>query len=332
MWKIFAAFGIAFFVTFYVTPLIIWLSIKINALDHPEGKLKPQTKPIPNLGGFAVFAGFSFTLLLSYLINVIDTQFVLSILIGSIFMLFVGYLDDRYDIKSLKLYAHIFVGIVITLFGLHFNFISNQLLKYILTISIVILACNSLNLIDGVDGLAAGVVSIASLFFFILFTISGSNNGILTSLALLGSTTAFLIFNFSPAAIYLGNNGSLFLGLNIGIMMIIYPQSENLNTILPPIIIFAIPITDTVLAFIRRSINHQSFFCGDRSHFYDHLLRNGLSLKKTILIIYMICSMLGGIALIMSFIPLLFCMTIFLVITFCLTIIILKMKFYKIID
>lgn len=332
MWQSFAIFGFSFIVTLFTTPFMIWFSKKVNALDHPMAKLKPQKYAIPNLGGMAIFLGISFTLIFSLLINIIDLEFIISILSCSILILIIGIVDDKYNIKGLKLYTQIVIGIIMALLGIHFNFISSPLLKVITTVCVVVITCNSLNLIDGIDGLASGVVLIASTFFFILFATTGNIGGIILSLALIGSSAAFLIFNFSPASIYLGNNGSLFLGLIVAIMIIIYPSSNNFNYIIAPIVIFSIPITDTMLSFIRRIINGKSFLHGDRSHFYDHLVRNGIPLTKVILMIYISCSVLGGIAILISTMPLLFSLIVFFFITLGFTITIMKMKFYQIID
>lgn len=315
-----------------MTPVMIWLAKKMKAMDYPLAKLKPQKQAIPNLGGMAIFFGFSLTLLCWSLIGVIPTKSMVGILSSSLFIMIIGFLDDKYDLKGFKLLAHIFIGVLLAMSGIHFNFISHPILKILTTVGIVVIACNSLNLIDGIDGLAAGVVLIASTFFFILFVISGNMAGFVLSLALIGSTSAFLIFNFSPASIYLGNNGSLFLGLIIAVMMLIYPTSKNFNFILAPMIIFAIPIADTALSFTRRMMNGRSFLHGDRSHFYDHLVRNGHSLKKVILVIYIICSLLGGTAILITAMPLSISLILFFVITLIFMITILKLKFYRIID
>jgi len=332
MWKSFAIFGTSFIIALMTTPLLIWFSKKINFLDRPDGKLKPQDQPIPNLGGVAIFLGFTAALIFAFFIKAIDWNSIFSILLSAILLILIGFIDDKFDIKGLKLAAHIGAGVLLGIQGIRFVFISEPMISVAYTAIVVVITCNAINLIDGVDGLAGGVVGIASVFFFILFAISNNVLGMVVALALLGGAVAFLIFNFNPASIYLGNSGSLFAGLITAVMMTLYPTSENTSLVLAPIIVIAIPIADMILAFVRRIINHRPFLAGDRSHFYDHLLYKGLPLKKMILIIYIICTLLGMLAVLTSASPQSIGLMIFLLVALSIIIVITKMKFYKIID
>ncbi len=322
----------SFISTLYLIPLTIWLSIKINAFDIPDNRLKPHTAAISNLGGLAVFGGFASGLLLSSLFGLMNSAYMVKIISISFFMMGVGLIDDRYDIGEFKLIAQALSGVFIYFAGFHISFLSGELIKFISTIFIVILSCNSLNLIDGADGLAAGIVSIASFFFIVLFILSGSDEGVIVSLILLSSSAAFLIFNLSPAIIYLGNSGSLFWGVVIAMMMMAYPSSMKISSLLAPVAIFAIPIADTTLSFCRRVMNGRSVFKGDRNHFYDHFMKNGFSLKKMITIVYLTCILFGICAIFISLVQPISGIMIFVSIVLFLFVIIIRMRLYQIFD
>jgi UDP-GlcNAc:undecaprenyl-phosphate GlcNAc-1-phosphate transferase len=318
--------------TLAATPVMRRLSERTGFLDHPSGPLKPHNGAMPNLGGFAVLLGFTPAVSIGYLIEIGDAGLVRIVLIGAVISLTTGMWDDRHDVRGFKLIGQCALGILLSFSGLHFAFITNPFINVIITTALVILCCNALNLTDGIDGLASGITLIISSFFFILFMIDGNGNGMLLALASAGCMSAFLIYNFNPASIYLGNNGSMLAGFLIAVMIIIYPASIKLNHLITPFVLLIIPFTDAALSFLRRSLRGRSFLEGDRSHFYDHLVNSGLSIKKVNIIIYIVCCTFGVISILISRGPANVSVVLFGIISFLIVLVILKMRFYRLIE
>ncbi len=157
-----------------------------------------------------------------------------------------------------------------------------------ITLFCLIVVVNSINLLDGIDGLATGSTLVASGAFLIAFMLEGNILGIMISLSLIGVTAGFLIYNFNPAKIFLGDSGSTVLGLLLGVLTILFlSKPYSLVHFSIPILILAVPILDTGLAIGRRILKHKPVFHGDRDHFYDQLMKKGFSQKQTSLIGYL---------------------------------------------
>ena len=322
----------AFLMTLVATPVIRWFSKRTGFLDHPSGTLKPHNRAMPNLGGLAVLLGFALAVSIGHLIEKGDRGLLQIVLIGAAISFATGLWDDRHDVRGFKLIGQCALGILLSFSGVHFASITNPLVNLIVTTALVILCCNALNLTDGIDGLASGITLIISSFFFILFLINGNGSGMLLALASAGCMSAFLIYNFNPASIYLGNNGSMLAGFLIAVMIIIYPAAIKLNLIITPFVLFIIPLTDAALSFLRRSVRGRSFLDGDRSHFYDHLVKSGLSIKKVNIIIYIVCCAFGVISILISRGTASMSVVLFGIISFLIVLVILKMRFYRLIE
>ena len=203
-------------------------------------------------------------------------------------LLSLGIIDDIRGIQPYHRFpVQILAAVILILFGLKINISLFLPLGIILTIFYVVGACNSMNLLDGIDGLAAGVTIIACIAFCIVFGKQGESLGLILSIALLGSTLGFLWHNFNPASIFMGDSGSLFLGCVLAVLAILYLRTPNdILTFLVPIAILGVPIFDTTLTLIRRTINHNPLFPGDRGHSYDKLIRKGLNQKQTVFVVY----------------------------------------------
>lgn len=276
---------------FLLTPFVIRIAPYLGAIDKPVGFLQIHTRPIPRLGGSAMFIGFVCSFLLGwwkfgFMLQHFQLQMV-GILSGALIMFIVGAIDDIYGLLPWhKLLSEIIVVAIVLFCNLRGSISSS-----FLTISLIVLyimgACNSLNLLDGVDGLAAGITAIASGVFLVLFILQGEYFGIILSIALLGSCVGFLWYNFNPASIFMGDSGSHFLGYMLAVLAILYSQTVNNNVLLiVPILILAVPVGDTFLTIVRRLINKKPLLPGDRDHFYDKLLQRGFSQRQTVSIIY----------------------------------------------
>ena len=165
----------------------------------------------------------------------------------------------------------------------------------IVGVLIVLGACNSANLIDGLDGLCSGVTAIISLGFFVMaahlamwnFSAEGDPLRLVLAIAMCGAALGFLPWNFNPARIFMGDAGSVLLGYNCGILILLFAEKSGvIRWIIAALMMFALPVFDTALAMFRRWRAGRSIFTGDRSHFYDQLVQRGYSVRQTVIISY----------------------------------------------
>jgi UDP-GlcNAc:undecaprenyl-phosphate/decaprenyl-phosphate GlcNAc-1-phosphate transferase len=286
--------GIAFFVSYIITPFIAQVGKKQNLVDRP-GYRKIHNDSIPNLGGIVIFFGF----ILSILFVIPIEGEVKGLLAGSVIILLLGIIDDIVDIRPRYKFMIQMIPALLVI-GYHYQiinqFIINQLsflsitgyLIYPILLFWITGVTNSINLIDGLDGLASGV-SIISLFtFFVLGIIIDGNFELynLLDIALLGSMLAFFRYNFYPATMFLGDSGSTFAGYmlaSIGALWVMV--SGNVLFFLVPLIILALPVGDTLFAIFRRYRNKKPIFQADQGHLHHRLLNRGISHRNVVLIL-----------------------------------------------
>ena len=293
--NIFVIVAITFLTSLLIVPISKIAAEHTGALDKPDER-KVHRKITPRMGGLAIFAAF----ILGYMLYAQSSIQMLSILIGGFIVILTGIFDDikpikaRYKLLLQILAASVVVfygGIVLSelsAFGLHLVF--DEPINYAVTIFFIIGIMNAINLIDGIDGLAAGVSSIYFLTIAIIAFILNKSGGLdLTlSLVMLGATLGFLTHNFPPAKIFMGDTGSLFLGFMISVIALLGFKATTLTSLIVPLAILAIPILDTVLAIFRRLLKGESVGSPDKEHFHHQLLKMKFSTKKTVLIIYVI--------------------------------------------
>ena len=274
-------------------PIIKKIAFHINALDIPNER-KIHKKPMPRLGGLGIFSGF----LIGYMLFGNHTYLMNSILIGSFVLLIVGMIDDINSIKArYKLLGQIVASMIVVLygglllkdisfFGLYVDF---GILSYPITIMFILGCINCMNLIDGMDGLAGGISSIFFLTIGIIAVIKGQF-ALATALTFImfGSTLGFLFHNFYPAKIFMGDSGSMFLGLMIAVITLLGFKSTMMSAIIIPFFILAVPIFDTVFAIIRRKLKGESFATPDKSHIHHQLLKRNFSQRQTVITIYIV--------------------------------------------
>lgn len=286
---------VTFLASLILVPIVKKIAIHINAMDEPNER-KIHKVPMPRLGGLAIFLAF----LLGYMLyGEISTQ-MLSILIGSFLLILVGIVDDIHSVKArYKLIVQIVAAAIVVLYGdlsftelsvFGYNIYFNDFFGALLSIIFIVAITNAINLIDGLDGLAAGISSIyfltIAIIAFILNRIGGLD--VIISLIMLGSTLGFLFHNFPPAKIFMGDTGSLFLGFMISVIALLGYKVTTFTSLIVPIIILAIPIFDTVFAILRRLLKGQNIGVADKEHFHHQLLKMKYSPTKSILIIYVI--------------------------------------------
>jgi len=280
---------------------------KQNMVDIP-GHRKIHEEAIPNLGGIVIFFGFLLSLL--FIIQ-IEGQFRI-LLIGGVIILLLGVVDDITNLSpKYKFVIQMIPALIVIIYNsdLINSFIVSQLksfdllgyLLYPILIFWIVGVTNSINLIDGLDGLACGISLIALVTFFILGLRQNLEALSLISIALAGSMLAFLKFNFYPAKIFLGDSGSTFAGFmlaSVGALWVL--NSENAFLIFIPIIILALPIFDTLFAIWRRYRGHHPIFQADKGHLHHRLLARGISHKNIVLILWGVSAACSVIALVLS--------------------------------
>lgn len=271
------------------------IAVHIGAIDIPN-KRKIHKVPTPRLGGLAIF----FTFLLGYMLyGTISTQMI-SVLIGGFIIILTGIVDDIKPLRArYKLFGQVVAACVVVIYGqLFFNNIKifgltlvfSQIINMGLSIFFIVAIINAINLIDGLDGLAAGISSIYFITIAILGIFLNKLGGldIILSLILLGASLGFLVHNFPPAKIFMGDTGSMFLGFMISIIALLGYKTTTITSIIIPIIILFIPILDTCLAIIRRLLKNEPISSPDKEHIQHQLLKKTKSPTKTVVIIYII--------------------------------------------
>jgi UDP-GlcNAc:undecaprenyl-phosphate GlcNAc-1-phosphate transferase len=313
MLQLILVFLTSFIVVLYATPALIKVAILKRLIDTPSEERKIHKRSVPTIGGIIIYAGTLFSFSLWYNIeNLFYSEAIFQsvkefqlIVACSLILFFVGVKDDIIGTAPVKkLFAHIVVALILVLMGdiritgLHGIFGVNEIpywASVFLSIFTYVVVVNAFNLIDGVDGLAAGVGFIASCVFGVWFIFANYYPYAALSFALAGALGGFLIFNFSPAKIFMGDSGSLIIGMFISVIafkLIEYPV-QNLDGIWvfcnkPVVAISALsyPLLDTLRVFIIRAIKGQSPFAADRNHIHHMLLDCGYNHTKTVIIIY----------------------------------------------
>ena len=286
-------------VTFITSLLLVPIAKKIahhvGAIDMPNER-KVHTKPMPRLGGLAIFISFLF----GYILYGELTTQMLSILIGSFIIFLIGVFDDINPIKArYKFLVQTIAALIVVIYGqvffteitfLGLNLKFNLLTSYFLSTLFIVAISNAINLIDGLDGLAGGVSAIYFLTISIIAIILGKFNGldIIISVIMLGSTLGFLVHNFPPAKIFMGDSGSLFLGFMIAVSALMSFKVATLTSLIIPLVILAIPIFDTALAIFRRLLKGENIGAPDKEHFHHQLLKLRFTPAMSVLVIYLI--------------------------------------------
>jgi len=284
-----------------ITSLLKKLGVKYRLYDEPDGGiLKVHQRQISYLGGVGIFLAFVLTLVLAKLVFHLSFRWtqIFFFLLSSAVIITLGLWDDLKWKKAVnpcfKLFCQFLAGaIIVWIFnkvGISLHFSINLIIASLIAGFYVVGTMNAINMIDGLDGLAGGLALI-SLFGFVTILDLNHDSFLYTiSLCLMGSLIGFLIYNWHPASIFMGDNGSHFLGFILAALAVAtsrYPLSD-FPKFLGPILIIGLPIIDAGWAIIRRLYHKKSPFRGDRGHLYDRLNQRGLSVPRTVLLCYLI--------------------------------------------
>jgi len=310
-----SAFLVPFAATFLCIPLVRRIAIRKGWVDRPDQERKRHPKPTPNVGGIAIMVGCGIGLLLFFLADAVlpfhlgmpRTAF----LVGGLIIICTGIFDDLYKIGfKQKILIQVIVAYLLIHQGLRFDvtglpFISedpyNQTLySAALTMLWIIGVINAINLIDGLDGLAGGVSIIAFACLALVFGTMGDLRLVAVALLMIGALAGFLIHNFNPASIFMGDSGSLFVGYMLaGIVLDEKIHPDPLLAILVPIVALGLPLLDTLLAFVRRLLAGKSPFAPDHDHIH-HRLSSLFPTRRAVLILYGVALWFGLAAFLMS--------------------------------
>ncbi|GFH39609.1 glycosyltransferase family 4 protein [Lactococcus insecticola] len=307
-----------------LTPIMVVVSRKIGAVDNPNAR-RINTKPMPSAGGVAIFVAFSVITLFvlprfvglanSKLVDATYFRYIWPFVLGGGIVALTGFIDDIVELGAkAKLFGQI-LGACVIWFFTHSHLDNFKVpfggpllefptwLSFLATIFWILAITNAVNLIDGLDGLASGVsiISLTTMGLVAYFFLKTPNVYLpITIFVLVFAIAGFFPFNFNPALIYLGDTGALFLGFMIAVLSLQGLKNATAVAVLTPMIILGVPLTDTVVAMIRRKLNGGSMVQADKMHLHHRLLNLGLTQHAAVLVIYGIASIFSFVALILN--------------------------------
>ena len=316
--RILEAFIIGAVVAYLTAPISIKLAHRLGVIDTPKDARRVHKKPIPRFGGMSIFLGSMAAMVIPAGMN----SNIKTAMIGGAMMYILGIIDDIKDIKPLvKFGGQIFIASLVYALGIRITFISNYFgaavtdahanvilsagVSYIITVFWIVGITNAVNLMDGLDGLAAGSVAIMSLSLAYIAYIHGMRLGsmpvCIALVAVAAGCIGFLPYNFSPAKTFMGDGGALYLGYMIAVLSVISPlKRATVVGALIPMLTLAVPIFDTMLAMLRRALKHESIMAADKGHLHHHLMAAGFGQRRSVLIMYGIVAIMGEVAVLIS--------------------------------
>lgn len=293
-------FMTSFLIVCVLVPYIRTISLRFGFVDRPSTR-KIHQSPVPLMGGVAIYIGVITSL---FLFDGFSAR-VLTILIGGSILLITGLLDDGCKAKGKefpiwpRLVIYMMVSAIPVCFGIQVIGISNTTgdgmlmfpvwLSWLVTMAWVFGITNMVNFIDGVDGLASGIVTIASVTLFVVALLKGQEGTAVLAAILAGACVAFLLYNFYPAKIFMGDAGAIFIGYTLAVVAVDGSfKSATLISILIPIFALGVPILDTIIVFSRRFLERKGFHKADKLHTHHSLMQWGLTQTQTVSFLYLI--------------------------------------------
>lgn len=305
MYKYLVPFLAAFVITFLQMPFTIKFAKKKGFLDVPKDNRRVHKKPIPVGGGIAMVISVSILMLFFLPIN---KGLVLTI-IASLIIAISGLYDDKKGLSpKLKFIFQILAAVILIIAGMKIEFVTNPfdsndalLILNMLSIPVTIFwVCgitNTINLIDGLDGLASGVSMICAISMFFITYNMGRYDVSLVCALVAGACLGFLPFNFNPAKIFMGDTGALYLGFMLSYISISgFLKQAAILMIFVPVLILGVPVFDTAFAMVRRKLSGKSMVEADKGHLHHRLLKMGLNQRQTVVILYSISAIFGLLA------------------------------------
>ena len=301
-------FLISFAISLILTPVVIKVGPKFGYLDIPKDNRRMHKRPMPIAGGVAIYLATTVAILVFIPLN----KNIISLLIGSTVILISGLLDDKFSISpKAKIFFQLVAGLIIALSGSQIEFFTNIIstkevvwLKYLsipVTLFWICGITNTVNLIDGLDGLAAGISLISAVSLMCIALKMNLLAVAIIAAAIGGGCLGFLPYNFNPAKIFMGDTGALYLGFMLSYISIqgVMKYATTLM-IFVPVLVLGVPVFDTAFAMIRRYISGKKIFAADKGHLHHRLLALGLTQRQTVLILYAISLIFGILANVIS--------------------------------
>lgn len=290
----------SFLIVFVLIPLVKWISLKFSFVDQPNSR-KIHQSPIPLMGGIAIYISCVITLLIFDGISARS----LTLLTGGLLLVVTGLIDDGFKSRGRdfpvwpRVIIYLIAAAIPIAFGIqiigitkitqHGMLIFPVWLSWLATITWVFAISNMINFIDGVDGLAAGIVTLSSLTLFIAAVLMRQDGVALFAAIIVGACLAFLAYNFHPAKIFMGDAGAVFLGYALAILAMDGAlKSATVISIFVPILALGVPILDTFIVLTRRFIKNTGLHKADRMHTHHTLLKWGLTQVQTVALLYFI--------------------------------------------
>lgn len=299
-------FFISFLLAIAIVPAVRFICLKKGYVDMPNER-KIHKKPIPRLGGVAIWLctllTFALLVLLSW--DYPHGNGLSGILTGGSIMFLLGFVDDIYDLSpKFKLVIQSGAALIAFLLGVRIDALYNPfgdpiilgLFSFPLTIIWLVGISNAMNFIDGVDGLAGGISAISAITLGVVAIYTQQPISALVAAILAGSMLGFLLFNFHPAKIFMGDSGALFSGFTLAALSVTGVLKTVTVTMILPIMILAVPIIDISYSVVRRMMNNANLFLADADHIHHKLIRAGLSHNRTVIILILTCTAAGSIA------------------------------------
>lgn len=306
-----------------ITPLVRRMAFAVGVFDEPNEERRIHTQPTPRLGGIAIYIGFMLALfamlnlalsnnfVIHHYLGTPDLAHIIGLLFGGTLMLGVGLWDDIMGLRPRrKLVAQFVVALVaIVLYGFliqgftlpRFGYVSLGLWAVPFTLFWYLGMVNAINFLDGLDGLVTGVTLIASVTMIVVSLWHHEYLVAITMCALGGAAAGFLPYNYNPARIFMGDGGSLFIGFVLASASVMGTEKVSVAiSLVVPLLVLALPILDTAHVIVRRIQRRSPIFAADRSHMHYRLLEYGLSQRQVVILLYVICGVLGVIALELS--------------------------------
>jgi UDP-GlcNAc:undecaprenyl-phosphate/decaprenyl-phosphate GlcNAc-1-phosphate transferase len=312
------AFVSALVVCAALTPIVRWMAFRMGAVSTPGGR-HVHERAIPRLGGVGIAVAFSVPVLTLFLfdrgvaLSVHENATkVLGLLAGAVLLCVTGFVDDTRGLRAAnKLTLQLVAATIAFSLGFRIDTVYLPLLgnlpmgvfAYPVTVLWIVGITNAVNLIDGLDGLAAGVVFFAAATNLVVAILSGATLMALLMASLMGAVVGFLIYNFNPARIFMGDSGSYFLGFVLATTSLIGSthKASTAVSLLVPILALGVPIFDTLFSMVRRILERRSIFSPDRGHIHHRLLDLGLSHRRAVLILYGVSAAFTAAAIAVSF-------------------------------
>lgn len=291
----------ALVITIAATPVSKWLAPRVGVVAHPRAR-DIHTKPVPKLGGLAILLSVLVAALI--LGRRLEFQQFAAIVVAATLMSFMGLMDDRFTLNAyVKLVIQVCAAVMVYLFGVRVMMFSNPVLDAFLTVVWIVGITNAMNFLDNMDGLLAGISAVISSFFLVLAIINGQYLVGLLSAAVLGACVGFLVWNFNPASVFMGDSGSMFLGFLlacIAVKLRFLGQSPMVSWMVP-VILMGLPIFDMTLATLSRLRRGKNPLTSPgKDHTSHRIASHGFTRREAVMILYLVCGALGITAVIAS--------------------------------